>query len=336
MTVDAKTEQASNLIALVMAHVETTLHLKPKRMARAVVNANLSEFGLAESYSAEVMEIGGRKCVVLIALQPPTPSRAAKDIALVERRMKTPVFVATPRMTSSARDQYVRLAAPFVVPGNQVYLPFLGIDLRETFRPPVNVRRGGVSPVAQVVLFTCAYGGFAQITPSGLANKTGYSVMSLVRACDELAAHGVGRVEKRGREKVLSFKHSPRETIEAARELLSKPYRGVYGVRFSKPKPRLLKAGEIALAAWTGVESQDLPTFAIPSPGWQEFFQANGIERSTDLEDADAIIETWRYDPAILARRGRVDPLSLYAQYWADPNPRLAQAAEALLQEIPG
>lgn len=236
MTASAYNEQIANLAATTKGHIENTLHQKVKQKSRAVVQAQLSGSGLEGVYSGEVMEIGGRECVGLLALQPPTPSKAAKDVALVGRRMKAPVFVATPYMTSSSRSQYVKQPVAFVVPGNQIFLPFLGIDFRETFRLPVNVRRGGMSPVAQLTLFTCAYGRLAEITPSDLANMTGYSVMSLVRACDELAAHGVGRVEKRGREKVLFFKHSPRETIEAARELLSKPYRGAHGVRFSKDR----------------------------------------------------------------------------------------------------
>lgn len=328
-------ENPAHLTAMVRGHLEKTLQIKVKLKARAVVLENLAACGLANVYSAVVMEVAGRDLAFLLALEPVTPAQVARDVHLFGRRARIPVVLATPSMTSTERAQYAEKAISFVVPGKQIFLLHHFTDLRENFGTPVRVRNGLVSPVAQVALFASAYSGAPERTPSELTDKTGYTLMSLVRAFDELNAHGIASVKKRGREKILSLKTSPRETIAANSELLSKPYRGVYGVRFSCGKPKLLKAGETALAAWTGSASEDLPTFAIPSPGWREFFETNGIERCSDLEGADAIIETWRYDPAILARRGLVDPLSLYAQYWDDPNPRLAKAAEALLQELP-
>jgi hypothetical protein len=46
-----------------------------------------------------------------------------------------------------------------------------------------------------------------------------------------------------------------------------------------------------------------------------------------DIDAADALIETWRYDPHTLSRGETVDPLSLHAQFWDHADERVAQAA---------
>lgn len=336
MTSDAYREKIANLTAQTRGHIKRTLHVDVKQKPRAVAQRVLSDAGLRDDYAVVVMEVAGTHCLFLLSIEAPTPARIAKDAALLARRLKMPVVLATSEMTSSARAQLISQGVPFVVPGKQIYLPFLGLDLRETFRSPVNVRRGALSPVAQVTLFVGACSPVDEITPSDLVGTTGYSAMSLGRAFDELATHGPVRVEKRGREKVLSFRDSPRETILSCKELLSRPARGIHGVKFRKRQPEMIQAGEVALSALTGVKLDALPTFAIVSAGWKPWFDENGIEDVNDIDEADALIEIWRYDPAILSDGPHVDPLSLYAQFWADPNPRLASAAEALLRELPG
>ena len=77
-----------------------------------------------------------------------------------------------------------------------------------------------------------------------------------------------------------------------------------------------------------------MPTFAIPADGWQRKFEDYGFDEVNQIELADALIETWYYDPAILAENGLVDPLSLYAQFWDHPDERLAAAAALLLEQI--
>jgi hypothetical protein len=44
------------------------------------------------------------------------------------------------------------------------------------------------------------------------------------------------------------------------------------------------------------------------------------------------VIETWTYDPRLLARDGFVDPLSLYLSVRHSRDERVAQAADRLLE----
>lgn len=94
----------------------------------------------------------------------------------------------------------------------------------------------------------------------------------------------------------------------------------------------MLLAGETALADLTNLATRALPTYAIDATEWQQFFERHGIEDYHYEYEGEAIIETWRYDPAVLSVDSTVDPLSLYARYWNDPDERVAQAANVLLE----
>jgi hypothetical protein len=45
-------------------------------------------------------------------------------------------------------------------------------------------------------------------------------------------------------------------------------------------------------------------------------------------------IEVWRYDPRLLADKGRVDPLSLYLSLKDSPDARINIAIESLLENV--
>jgi hypothetical protein len=47
-----------------------------------------------------------------------------------------------------------RAKIPFIVPGNQLYLPDLGLDLREYFRQRSPTAQSALSPSAQAMLIT--------------------------------------------------------------------------------------------------------------------------------------------------------------------------------------
>ena len=60
------------------------------------------------------------------------------------------------------------------------------------------------------------------------------------------------------------------------------------------------------------------------------------LETAT-VHDPDRIeVETWTYDPRVLARPtdNVVDPLSLYLSVRHDPNERIAQAVRQLLEQM--
>ena len=55
---------------------------------------------------------------------------------------------------------------------------------------------------------------------------------------------------------------------------------------------------------------------------------------ATSFDDARFEIETWSYDPGVLATGETVDPLSLYLTVRNHADERVAQAADQLLEQF--
>lgn len=280
--------------------------------------------------------IVGSPCLIMVAPTiGATPADISKHVAQIEEASGGVVILATETMNASNRARLIAQGVAFIVPGNQLYIPHLAMDLRERFRRPERARGDNLSPAAQAVLFHHVLRRHQINTPTELADALRYSSMSIGRAFDELDARQLATVERHGREKTITYAEPSRTLINLAKTLLRRPARGVHGVVFRGDLPGFMKAGETALSLLTNLNLPNLPTFAIRAANWQQTFADAGIEDVNSIHDAQAIVETWHYDPRVLSDTDIVDPLSLYAQFWDHSDERVAQAADELLEQIP-
>lgn len=290
---------------------------------------------LSRTYRFYKASIAGRACVFLAAGEiSATPSDISKHVALVQSKIDAIVVFAVASMSAHNRSRLISQGIPFVVPGNQLYIPALAMDLREHFRAPRLPSAEGLSPAAQAVLFRhLLRPSDEDATPSIIAERLAYSAMSIGRAFDDLEAAGLASTEKRGKERHLQFKWDRRTLLEKSRSRLRSPVRSVKYVRDLRWSQPLKLAGESALAELTDLSTPQLPTYAIASSGWKAIAAAFSLVEVTAFE-ADAMVETWSYDPAKLSDRPTVDPLSLYAQFREHRDERVAMAAERLLETL--
>jgi hypothetical protein len=279
--------------------------------------------------------VAGRRCVFLVTKDHrATPSAIAKHLGLVRDSVDAIVVFVTPALSPHNRARLIRYRVPFVVPGNQLYIPDLAIDLREHFRARKQRRVGSLSPAAQAILFHRLLRlDEAATTPSLIAIPLHYTAMSIGRAFDELVDTGLAQTERHGKERHLRFKSEGRPLFDAARDLLRSPVRAEKSIFHVRGFGALKRAGESALAELTDLSSPPLDTFAVAASDWKETADAYGL-LETDRDDADGIVETWAYDPAGLSETQVVDRLSLYAQFRDHRDERVSMAAERLLEEI--
>lgn len=290
---------------------------------------------LERAYRLYEARIAGRRCVFLAALdEAATPSDIAKHIGLVRKSTDAIVIFAAPSLSAHNRSRLIGQHVPFVVPGNQLYVPDLAVDLREHFRAPRQRHEEGLSPSAQAVLFDhILRNADDAMIPSLIAARLHYSAMSIGRAFDDLAALGLARTKRHGKERHLQFNGDGRQLFEAARDLLRSPVRATKFVRGETFQAPLKQGGEWALAALTDLSRPSIITYAVSAADWKAIAQASGFVETT-RDEADLVIETWSYDPAALSDTDMVDPLSLYAQFRDHRDERVSMAAEHLLESI--
>ena len=263
-----------------------------------------------------------------------TPAEISKHLSQVRSEFDGIVAYSVERLAANFRAQLISAGVAFAVPGNQLFVPELATDLREHFRTLRPKRPNRLTPSAQLVLFfhllECEQ--TQQWTPSELAKPLGYSIMTMSRALDELGAFGLARIGRRGRNRPLSFRLEGRALIDSAKSLLLGPERRLNHVRWNGRPPDLPLAGEHALARLSDLANpSSRPVYAVTPKQMRDFVAAEQAVPSEGSYDSDFALATWRYDPRILAHANLVDPLSLYTQFWKDPDERLSMAAEQLL-----
>lgn len=291
---------------------------------------------IGRTYSLYETRILGRHCIIVARLgDTATPADIAKHIDIVRNATHATVAFATMTISAHNRSRLIGQGVPFIVPGNQLYIPDLAIDLREHFRASRHRQADGLSPAAQTVLFHHILNLDRNVTtPSLLAERLHYSAMSIGRAFDDLATTGLAETVRHGKERRIHFKAEGRHLLEEATPLLRSPVRSLKFVRGSAFGAHLKLAGETALSHLTDLASPRLETFAVAASDWKAISQtANLVE--TDRDEANCIVETWSYDPAALSDTNTVDVLSLYTQFRDHRDERVAMAADRLLENLP-
>jgi len=204
---------------------------------------------------------------------------------------------------------------------------------------PVVPREGALGNVAQlVVLAHLERQRMDAMSLADAANLLGYSPMMLTKAKDELVAAGLCTaglctVRREGRSLRIAFEVEGRALWEKASPRLSSPVVRTHLVCLPALElpPEVpvgfVRAGLSALSDLTDLADDAVVTYATGKAA-----TVGRSLRRVDLEDdANALLEVWRYDPELLSTDGRVDALSLYLSLRDSPDERVQRSLDELL-----
>ncbi|MBX3562616.1 MAG: hypothetical protein KF780_12495 [Sphingomonas sp.] len=257
-----------------------------------------------------------------------------KHRELLRRELDVQLVVLLLEQAPAAiRRQMVERRIAFLSPGNQLYIPEALIDLRE--RGVRAVARPGdqITPTAQLVILAALLGEpLDEANLTALAERLHVAVMSMSRAADELEALQLAKAHFVGRQRRLHLLFQGRDLWERVRDRLQSPVRKVRRVRGALVDQVAPRAGQSALAYHTMLAEPRIERRAIAAARWKELAPQLDDAAASAFDEGVIELETWSYDPAVLARDGVVDPLSLYLSVRHDPDERVAQAAEQLLE----
>lgn len=290
---------------------------------------------IADLYQLFTTRILQSHCLLLLprATTIDTPGAVAKHVALLRRdHPDRIVILVAPKISTHNRQRLIAQHVPFIVPGNQMFVPDLAIDLREHFRQTRNNLVERLSPAAQLVVLAALLDGLTGGTPGELAARLRYSAMSMSRAVDELDVAGLITTETSGKFRHFRFTDDGPTLWRRALPLLRNPVRKRRTVRWHIEVVNLPLAGDSALARYTDLAPPALEVHALPAADWAGFARAHRLEETPGWNEQRAEIETWSYDPTIIGG-GVIDPLSLWLSLPDNPDERFAQAKDQLLKE---
>lgn len=304
------------------------------------VRANELPYFLRDIFQFSELELLGQPVVLAIARAEAKQSLSEVKVWLgkVMTLAGHPAVYVTNALASYERRRLIVQKVPFIVPGNQLYLPDLGLDLREYFRQRAPATEAALSPSAQAMLITALLRQPWQPDwqPSRIATQLGYTPMTQSRAVKELTAAGLATAHTVGRSCWLRMELPPDQVWERAKPALRTPVRRTFWVAangFVAHRPSRL-AGLSALSRYTMLAEPKWPVFALTAADWKAATAA-GVRELPEPEAGAQEWQLWSYSPALLPDANMVDPLSLTLSLQENADDRIQLALDQLKGQLP-
>lgn len=300
---------------------------------------------LQDNYVYYLAKIYGLELLLMVEAgdEEYSPAAIQKHMKQVKDRWQGEVAYVREQVSSFERKRLVEAGIPFIVPGNQLYLPMLALDLREYFRRPKLKNIQLFSPATQVLAIYLIYNSPDSVladrrTPTEMAKILGYSKMTMSRGFKEIesALDAVNPDDKYG--VVRKYDIPKREFWQQLQPYWRNPIkRRNYLFKHNRADKVGLKGGLTALANYSMLAEPKRDVYSVGQNEWK-ILQQNRDVMFLDRPAPDAVeMEIWAYQPELLAsygKKGTVDPLSLYLSLKENSDERIEMALEELLGAI--
>jgi hypothetical protein len=283
------------------------------------------------------VQVLGARCLLMLDLneQEQSPAVVSKHRDQVQDKWGGEVVYVRSRITAYNRKRLIDHKMPFVVPGNQMFLPMLGVDLREHFKK-LRTEIHRFSPSTQALVIHVLLQGTKEsiFTPTDMAECLGYSAMTMTRAFDELESANLGEFFIRGRERCVRFSEPAQDTWTRAQPFLRSPVKKRLHIEPLNTDPPGPRAGLTALAEYTMLAEPTNPVVALTGAEWKSLQQHQRVNEVPVQEPGLLELEIWSYSPNLFVHSNVVDRLSLYLSLKDNRDERIEAALEEMMKGL--
>lgn len=303
---------------------------------------------LQGGWAYQLLDLDGQKCLLMLDEheQPETAQRLKKTINKISTYFEGPVIYGVSELASYNRKRLIDQGIAFVVPGKQLYLPFMALDLRENFAAETKTDATTLGACAQQLLLMQLHGLWQQdVSAQALGGQLGVSKMTVSRAYRELNEFSLARVTLVGRRSELVFEANNDELWDLAQPYLISPVKKQ--VYISKDQYRQYSeifqysAGEQALSQQGMLALPKQRCAAINAADWPSLKNLIGLEEQSGIEDDAVLVQLWRYNPGWLSdisneftNQRAIDRISLYLSLHSQKDERIHIALDEMMQEF--
>ncbi len=262
-----------------------------------------------------------------------TPEKIEKQLQQISMNNEMKVVYVCNTITGYDRKRLIERKLSFIVPRKQMFLPFLGIDLKELFNKKIHQIEKWSFPTQYLLIYLLTHNEIDEINPTKAAAVTGYTKMTMSRTFSELQIAEVGKHFIRGKERFIQIGEDKGAVWETAipylrtpvsKKIIAKnPQNEIF---FEKCKV----AGESALAHYTMINAPKTPVYAIHKNdlGKRGAHSINAIP----YPESDSIeLELWNYPLILNDPNQAVDRYSLYLSLIENVDDRIQQELKTLM-----
>lgn len=298
-------------------------------------------FFLQDGYTYSRTEFFGLNVLLMVDTsdEEHPPATIRKHLDQVREKWEGEIVYVRDRVTAYNRKRLIEHNVPFIVPGNQLYLPMLAIDLREHFRQ----KRRSInkfSPATQALVLYWIYNsnmGRERTTPTEMAKVLGYSKMSMTRAFKEVDAALDSVLANERLKNDVRYSMSSQELWQKLQPFWRSPvkHRHYLSRMDFDPVFGRFRAGLTAIASYSMLAEPNYEVFAVSQSAWKVLQQKNDLMVLDRPDPQTVAVEVWSYPPDLFAKQDLVDPLSLYLSLKDTNDERIETALEELLRGVP-
>lgn len=267
-----------------------------------------------------------------------TPRNEFPDVRALSKHIEnlqnmTQCFAALllDNITEVRRKALLQKHIPFVVKNNQIYLPFLGLELREKLKSQQQEIRQ-FTPATQLLFLYYFKQNTIALPAQVFASKLNYSQMTITRALRQLKATGLFEIKKgtvKNSNILVSTIADKRELFEKIEQYLINPVKDIFYINKQELKTakKLVAAGDTYLSSFTMIATNDIDT-------WAYYGSPSDFKTSTkELVDVSkqAKIEQWKYDPCLAGTSNNNEPLSVYLSFNGYTDERINKEKKQLI-----
>lgn len=290
---------------------------------------------LLEAYSFYQVSILNVTCILMFVTdQIPSVDTLIKHIRVIKTIHSGELIVAFKKITTFKRKNLIAEGIPFLIENGQMYLPFLGLDLKKITNRKID-KPAQFSATAQLVYLMFLYDKEMQINATQMAKQLNVTVMTASRALNELNVLGLLEYEVSGKT----------ERSKAYRRINDPEYYRLGNTRLKNPVRKTVYmeslpescpvAGLEALANQTMINGPTHPVRAISKEmaNREKDRMINDLETLCDKNFFE--VQIWHYNPEVLSINHQVDKLSLKLSLDKINDDRIDMAIQKILEDEP-
>ncbi len=239
-------------------YLKEMLHMDVKIQEAAQLYSHLPLF-YKGTYTIYKVNSGGVEWMAMKSKGNVRLTQIRKNRAFLEQKTQMNVAVFLEKASLYSKDKMTEEGIPFVVSGNAVYLPFMGILLGKKQRELKPIHQ--ISFLTQRLLIQGIYEGYDKATVSYLAERLNVSKMAISKSFDELEYMDIGVIDTGNRRRTISINRGREETWVQIRPYMRNPVIRVFDLK--EDIKLYKKAGISALSEYSMLSDNDYPTYAI-------------------------------------------------------------------------
>ena len=256
-----------------------------------------------------------------------------KEMKEIEKYAEMSVILWLDAISTYQRNALIKNKIPFIVPNSQVYVPELGMSLKE-FCAGKRKKVEKISAATQFLLLFFIYQKkHEEKSQSEIAEYLNMSAMNVSRAVQELKELGLVESRKEGTSKVIKSVATGKELYQLSCGYLQSPVQKKIYVNLKYFDMDLPFAGETALAKKSMLNYPKFTVYAMDKKLLKDIPQEAIVEPKLMTNSDYVEIELWKYNPLVYKSNEMVDIVSLVQSLKDVEDERVEMQIEEIMEE---